>query len=125
SLGGGVWLRRPRFDLRAVASASVEPWFVTHRLRRVRLGESASPAPLLGGHLKLIFAPALTRSARLHLGIFAELAISGAASGRAVEVRRQTTQLFALGGLEAGLGLELRACLCPITHKPSKSPATR
>lgn len=115
SLGGGAWLRRGRFELRVTAGVSVEPWRVTHRGRRVRLGETASPAPLLGGHLRL--APAVALSPRLQLGVFAEFAVTAAPSGRAIEVRLGDARLFAMGGFESLLGLEFRGCLCP---KPAK-----
>lgn len=114
SLGAGTWLRRGRLDLHLSGGLSLEPWLLRHEGRRARPDEGASaPAPLLGGFLRL--APALVVAAPIRIGVFAELAASATARGRAVQIdtRRgdQPSRLFTLGGLEASLGVELRIAL--------------
>lgn len=104
-LHGGTWLRRGRFELRVAGGLTVEPWLVTHTGRRVRLDDAAPPAPLLGGHLRV--SPSFALPGPFRLGVYAELAASAAPSGRAVRVLLDDRRLFVLGGLEAGLGLEL------------------
>lgn len=110
-VGAGAWLRQGRFDLRATANFTVEPWFVTHEGRRVRPGESASPAPLLGGLIHI--APSFAVATWFHLGLFAELSASAAPTGNAVHISGEGRPLFDLGGPELALGVELRAHLRP------------
>ncbi|WAS96861.1 hypothetical protein [Nannocystis punicea] len=116
SLGAGAWLTRGRFELRATANLSVEPWFVTHVGRRVSFGESTDPAPLLGGHIRI--APTFAVTRWLDLGAFAEVAASATPTGNAVRVRLGDTRIFSAGGVEASLGLELRARAWPKQTKP-------
>lgn len=115
SLGAGAWLTRGRFELRATANLSVEPWFVTRAGRRVEFGESTDPAPLLGGHIRIAPTYAVTR--RLDLGAFAEVAASATPTGNAVRVRFGEPRIFTLGGVEVSLGVELRVRAWP---KPTK-----
>ncbi|MFZ6178632.1 hypothetical protein [Nannocystis pusilla] len=115
SLGAGTWLTRGRFELRATANLSVEPWFVTRAGRRVEFGESTDPAPLLGGHIRIAPTYAVTR--RLDLGAFAEVAASATPTGNAVRVRFGEPRIFTLGGVEVSVGVELRVRAWP---KPTK-----
>lgn len=106
SFGVGAWLVRRRFELRATASLSLEPWWITHHSRRVALGESTVPAPLLGGLVRI--TPTFVVSQRMSLGLFAELAASATPTGNAVRVRFGDARIFSAGGIELGLGIELR-----------------
>lgn len=115
SLGAGAWLTRGRFELRATANLSVEPWFVTRAGRRVEFGESTDPAPLLGGHIRI--APTYAVTPRLDLGAFAEVSASATPTGNAVRVRLGEPRIFTLGGVEVSLGVELRVRAWP---KPTK-----
>ncbi len=104
SLAAGTWYARGRFDLRASAGISLEPWLLIHEGRRVRL--DAPPAPLLGAHLRV--APSVATSGPLLVGVFLELAASAAPRGDAVRVSLADQRLFLLGGAELSLGIELR-----------------
>ncbi|PCC68337.1 hypothetical protein SAMN02745121_05096 [Nannocystis exedens] len=115
SLGAGAWLTRGRFELRATANLSIEPWFVIRAGRRVRFGESTDPAPLLGGHIRI--APTYAIHRRLDLGVFAEVAASATPTGNAVRVRFGEPRIFSLGGVEMSFGVELRVRAWP---KPTK-----
>lgn len=120
SLGAGSWLVRGRFELRATANLTVEPWLVTHAGARVRLGESVDPAPLLGGLVRIVPSFAVTR--RLQIGVFAELAASAAPTGNAVRIGVEDRRLFSMGGPEVSFGVELRARLWSKQTKQRSGP---
>lgn len=103
-LTAGAWLRRGRFELRATAGLGVEPWLITRLGRRVTSGAGTPASVLVGGHLRVVPSVALPGA---RLGLVAELAASAAPTGRAVQILLTDARLFALGGLEATLGLEL------------------
>lgn len=104
SLAAGTWYARGRFDLRASAGISLEPWSLIHEGRRVRL--DAPLAPLLGAHLRV--APSVAISGPLLVGLFLEFAASAVPRGDAVRVSLADQRLFVLGGAELSLGIELR-----------------
>lgn len=108
ALAIGYSLRRGRFELRTLAAATVEPWWVAQRTATV---QRDSGPPLLGGALAL--APGLTARVgprlRVHAGLRLEAAASTIVGERAtVQASDPTgTPRFRLGGLELSALVEI------------------
>ncbi|MCB9701036.1 MAG: hypothetical protein H6711_04030 [Myxococcales bacterium] len=108
AVGGGYSLRRGRFEMPAIASLTIEPWWVVARADGAR---ASGGAPLLGGALSLApgVGAALGPDLRVRVGLRLEGAVSVyAADGGVVQATDAGGEpLFRLGGGELGVMAEL------------------
>lgn len=108
AVGGGYGLRRGRFDLRAVAALTVEPWWV---VTRADGGHASGGVPPIGGLVGVApgVGATLGPDLRARVGVRAEAAVSvHPREGGVIQATgADGAPLFRLGGVELAVMVEI------------------